>query len=145
MRSYQNTGEVIFKILQFPILWSCTGGMSMCVSTSIKKVRRSNLNYIEIVISQSSKILQSKVKNVSRQKIDFRQHNELSSLCFKWYRVSKWEVHVFVVNGYFKTFRGTVVVVIVWWLDLQLPMPLMLITTKFSCGSNPAHGEVKSI
>ena len=24
-------------------------------------------------------------------------------------------------------------------------MPLMLITTKFSCGSNPAHGEVNSI
>ena len=39
---------------------------------------------------------------------------------------------------------GSVVVVIVWLLDLQLPMQSVPITTKVvSC--NPAHGEVYSI
>ena len=34
-------------------------------------------------------------------------------------------------------------VMIVWQLDLQLPVKLVLITTKVS--SNPVHGEVYSI
>jgi len=40
--------------------------------------------------------------------------------------------------------NGTVVVVIVWKLDLQLPIqPLLILTIAVS--SNPAHGEVYSI
>ncbi len=35
-------------------------------------------------------------------------------------------------------------VVIVWWLDLQLTMQLVPITTNV-VSSNPAHGEVYSI
>jgi len=37
-----------------------------------------------------------------------------------------------------------VVVVIVWWMDFQLPMPLVAITTNV-VSLNPAHGEVYSI
>ena len=40
--------------------------------------------------------------------------------------------------------RGTVVVVIVWQLDLQLPVQSEPITTKV-VSSNPVHGEVYSI
>ena len=36
---------------------------------------------------------------------------------------------------------GAVVVVIVWWLDLQLPVQSVPITAKV-VSSNPAHGEV---
>ena len=43
-----------------------------------------------------------------------------------------------------RTIRGTVVVVIVWWLDLQLTMQLVPITTN-AVRSNPAHSEVHSI
>ena len=39
---------------------------------------------------------------------------------------------------------GAVVVVIVWWLDLQLPVQSVPITTKV-VDSNPVHGEVYSI
>ena len=39
---------------------------------------------------------------------------------------------------------GTVVVVIAWWLDLQLPVQSVPITTKV-VSSNPVHGEVYSI
>ena len=39
---------------------------------------------------------------------------------------------------------GTVMIVIVWQLDLQLPMQSVAITTKIA-SSNPAHGEVYSI
>ena len=39
---------------------------------------------------------------------------------------------------------GAVVVVIVWWLDLQLPVQSVPITIKV-VGSNPVHGEVYSI
>ena len=35
-------------------------------------------------------------------------------------------------------------VVIVWWLDLQLPVKSVPIVTKF-VSSNPVHGEVYSI
>ena len=35
-------------------------------------------------------------------------------------------------------------VVIAWWLDLQLPVQSVPITTK-NVSSNPAHGEVYSI
>ena len=38
-------------------------------------------------------------------------------------------------------YRGPVVVVIVWQLDLQLPMQSESITTYVTC-SNPAHGEL---
>ena len=37
--------------------------------------------------------------------------------------------------------KGAVVVVIAWWLDLQLPMQLVPITTKV-VSSNLVHGEV---
>jgi hypothetical protein len=36
------------------------------------------------------------------------------------------------------------VVVIVWWMDFQLPMPLVAITTNV-VSLNTAHGEVYSI
>jgi hypothetical protein len=35
---------------------------------------------------------------------------------------------------------GTVVVVIAWWLDLQLPVQSVPITTNV-VGSNPVHGD----
>jgi hypothetical protein len=38
-------------------------------------------------------------------------------------------------------FSGTVVVMIVWWLDKQLPVKSVPITTK-AVSSNPVHGEV---
>ena len=41
-------------------------------------------------------------------------------------------------------FPGTVVVVIVWELDLPLPVQSVPITTKV-VSSNPVHGEVYSI
>jgi hypothetical protein len=41
-------------------------------------------------------------------------------------------------------FFGPIVVVIIWYLDLQLPMQSMLITTK-NVSSNPIHGWVYSI
>jgi hypothetical protein len=37
--------------------------------------------------------------------------------------------------------RGAVLVMIVWWLDLQLPMQSVHITTNF-VSSNPSHGEI---
>ena len=40
--------------------------------------------------------------------------------------------------------KGAVVAVIVWLLDLQLPLQLMPITTDV-VSSNPAHGEVYNI
>ena len=40
--------------------------------------------------------------------------------------------------------RGAVVIVIVWQLDLQLPMQSVPITTKV-VSSNHVHGEVYSI
>ena len=40
--------------------------------------------------------------------------------------------------------KGVVVVVSVWWLDLQLPMQSVPITTK-AVSSNPVHDEVYSI
>ena len=40
--------------------------------------------------------------------------------------------------------RGTVMVVIVWYLDLQLPLQAVPITAKV-VSSNPVHGEVYSI
>ena len=51
--------------------------------------------------------------------------------------------------GIFKLFlhassQGVVVVVIVWWLDLQLPVQSVPITTKV-VSSNPVLGEVYSI
>jgi hypothetical protein len=41
-------------------------------------------------------------------------------------------------------FTGAIVVVIIWWLDLQLSMLSMPITTNV-VSSNPSHGEVYSI
>ena len=41
-------------------------------------------------------------------------------------------------------FQGAVVVVIVWWLELQLPMQLVPITTKV-VSWNPDHAEAYSI
>jgi hypothetical protein len=39
---------------------------------------------------------------------------------------------------------GTVVVVIAWWLDLQLPVQSVPITTNV-VGSNPVHGDTTFI
>jgi len=47
--------------------------------------------------------------------------------------------HVYFKNVYI--YCGAVVVVIVWWLDLQLPVQSMSITTKH-VSSNPVHGRV---
>jgi len=42
-----------------------------------------------------------------------------------------------------KIFKGqSVVVVIVWWLDLQLPVQSVPITTTKVVILNPAHGDV---
>ena len=43
-----------------------------------------------------------------------------------------------------KMLREATVVVIVWWLDLQLPVQLVPIATKV-VSSNPVHGEVYSM
>jgi hypothetical protein len=40
--------------------------------------------------------------------------------------------------------KGTTVVVIIWKLELQLPVQSVAITTKVG-SSNPAHGDVNSI
>ena len=48
---------------------------------------------------------------------------------------------LFLLDSYF--WMGTIVVIIVWWFDLQLPMQSVPITTKVSL--NPVHGEVYSI
>jgi hypothetical protein len=40
--------------------------------------------------------------------------------------------------------QGVVVIVIIWWLDLQLPVQSVPITAKI-VSSNPVHGEVYSI
>ena len=43
--------------------------------------------------------------------------------------------------NYFYQYRGVVVVVIVWYMDLQLPMQSVPITTNV-VNSNPVHEEV---
>ena len=43
--------------------------------------------------------------------------------------------------NYFYQYRGAVVVVIVWYMDLQLPMQSVPITTNV-VNSNPVHEEV---
>ena len=45
-----------------------------------------------------------------------------------------------IIKGNVDENQGAVVVVIVWWMDLQLPVQLVPITTKVG-NSNPAHGE----
>ena len=59
-------------------------------------------------------------------------------LCANIYMAS-YCIHV----AYFEylKYRGAVVVLIVWWLDLQLPMQSIPINTKIMC-SNSAHGDV---
>ena len=43
--------------------------------------------------------------------------------------------------NYFYQYRGAVVVVIVWYMDLQLPLQSVTITTNV-VNSNPVHDEV---
>jgi hypothetical protein len=50
--------------------------------------------------------------------------------------------HIIKSNIFSTNFGGAVVVVILWLLDLQLPVQSVPITTKVS--SNPAHGEMNS-
>ena len=50
----------------------------------------------------------------------------------------------FTGNKLFEDEKGAVVVEIIWWLDLQLPMQSVYITTKVM-SLNPTHGEVYSI
>jgi hypothetical protein len=45
---------------------------------------------------------------------------------------------------YFKCISGAIVVVIIWWLNLQLPVKSLPITTKV-VSSNPVHGKVYPI
>jgi hypothetical protein len=52
--------------------------------------------------------------------------------------------HIALFNGYTGRGRGGALVVIIWWLFLQLPMQSVPITIKV-VSSNPAHGEVYSI
>ena len=47
-------------------------------------------------------------------------------------------------NVYLQLILGAIVVMIIWLLDLQLPVQSMSITTKI-VSSNPIHGEVYSI
>jgi hypothetical protein len=47
------------------------------------------------------------------------------------------------INKYFFPFRA-IMVMIIWWLDLQLPMQPMPITTKI-VSFNPAYGKMYSI
>ena len=50
-----------------------------------------------------------------------------------------------LITLHFITFgMGTIVVMIVWQLDLQLPVESVPITTKV-VSSNPVHGEVYSL
>jgi hypothetical protein len=53
-------------------------------------------------------------------------------------------VIIFIDGGNQRKPQGAVVAVIVWWLDLQLPMQLMPITTDVM-GLTPAQGEVYNI
>ena len=48
------------------------------------------------------------------------------------------------ISNHFPTYSGVVMVVIVWWLDLQLLVQSVPITTNFT-GSNPVHGKMYSI
>ena len=54
------------------------------------------------------------------------------------------EIRVLMTSYYGHRGEGAVVVVIVWWYDLQLPLQSVPITTKV-VSSIPAHGEVYSI
>ena len=49
---------------------------------------------------------------------------------------------IWIGSGYVKLFAGAVM--IVWWLDLQLPVQSVSITTKV-VSSKPVHGTVSSI
>ena len=50
------------------------------------------------------------------------------------------------INQTSKEIRGAVVVVIVWWLDFQLPVPVQSVPiTTNVVSSNLVHGEVYSI
>jgi hypothetical protein len=60
-------------------------------------------------------------------------------LCANIYIV--WPATVHVVYGEYLMYRGAVVVLIVWWLDLQLPIQSVPISTKIMC-SNSAHYDV---
>ena len=61
-------------------------------------------------------------------------------LSMVWVFISQFVIIVHVILSPF----GGVVVVIVWQLNLQLPMQSVPITTKV-VSSNPAHGEMYSI
>ena len=51
-------------------------------------------------------------------------------------------IYLFCVSIFlFLSLEGTIVVVIIWLLDLQLPVQSVPITTKV-VSSNPVHGEV---
>ena len=54
------------------------------------------------------------------------------------------QIQLMMVYIFIHQIEGAVLVVIVWWLDLKLPMQSMPITTKV-VSSNPAHGEVYTI
>jgi len=69
----------------------------------------------------------------------FKLHYKRKEKCFK-INILQWNLSI--VDAYVTyIFEGVVVVVIVWQLDLQLPVQSVPITTKVM-SSNPDHGEV---
>ena len=59
-------------------------------------------------------------------------------------RINRMFLSLNCIKSFCYNMRGAVVVVIVWWLDLQLHVQSEPITTKV-VSSNPVHGEVYSI
>jgi len=55
----------------------------------------------------------------------------------------KQDIVTIIENSYNQIQLGAVVAVIIWWLDLQLPMQSVPITTDV--GSTPTQGEVYNI
>jgi hypothetical protein len=59
------------------------------------------------------------------------------------FKIIQWKA-IIIEKNTFPSEQGVVVVVIVWWLDLQVPVQSVRITTKVD-SSNPVHGKVYSI
>ena len=53
-------------------------------------------------------------------------------------------MYIHVVYVEYLMYRGAVVFLIIWWLDLQLPIQSVPINTNTMC-SNSSHGGVYSI
>jgi hypothetical protein len=82
--------------------------------------------------------LQSKKKETS---ISLKNYGEIISKASDFYNINHHIVWIFLCT---KNKWGTVMVIIVWKLDLQLPMQSVPITTNV-VSSNPILGKVYSI